>query len=141
MDPRYVSVLFSIEFKSDGAGEKMDKTIQIEGKPVKLHVTRSALKQIDSLLDPICVEMELYFSCLIRKRVLFHPGLIRGFNIPGMSRLYISFRPVMTSHCRVDNDGDDPPLTDFPINNAEAFIPRWLTIDYRKGKWLGEFGY
>jgi hypothetical protein len=38
-------------------------------------------------------------------------------------------------------EGEEPPITDFPITNAAAFVPRWLRIDYGGGEWSGEFGY
>jgi hypothetical protein len=28
-----------------------------------------------------------------------------------------------------------------PILNPERFYPHWLTLDYRRGKWLADFGY
>ena len=37
--------------------------------------------------------------------------------------------------------GSAPPLTEFPIVNARAYMPHWLRIDYRRGEWLGEFGF
>jgi hypothetical protein len=30
-------------------------------------------------------------------------------------------------------------VEDFPIVRPEAFVPKRLTIDYKKGKWTGDF--
>jgi len=36
---------------------------------------------------------------------------------------------------------DEPPLTDFPIQKTNAFIPHWLKIDFKNNEWKGEFGF
>ena len=33
----------------------------------------------------------------------------------------------------------EPPLKDFPIVKPEAFVPKRLKIDYKAGRWTGEF--
>ena len=47
----------------------------------------------------------------------------------------------MTAKCDTHFDGDEPPLADFPIVKPTAYVPHWLRIDFRHGKWIGEFGY
>jgi hypothetical protein len=47
----------------------------------------------------------------------------------------------MTRVCAVSSVADAPPLDDFPIADMRPYVPRWLTIDYRRGEWSGEFGY
>ena len=60
---------------------------------------------------------------------------------PVTAGLTLRFRPVMTRHCGKDYEGDEPPLTDFPIQNTRPYVPRWLRIDHHKGQWLSEFDY
>ena len=119
----------------------MEISIEISGKPVDIRISSAAARALASAEQAITVEMELYFSCLIRKRVLFHHELSGDPGVVVSDKLHVRFRPVMTRHCGVDYEGDEPPLTDFPIQNASAYIPKWLKLDYRRGKWLGEFGY
>ena len=38
-------------------------------------------------------------------------------------------------------EGGKPQLADFPIVRPERYFPRLLTLDYRYGQWLAEFGY
>jgi hypothetical protein len=85
--------------------------------------------------------LELYFSCLIRKKVRFYQDAGTGEFIRATDKLSIGFRPVMTQQCSVHDTGGAPPLTDFEIKNPAYFIPHWLRIDFRKGEWRGEFGY
>lgn len=119
----------------------MHYSVKMLDKTVRISLTKSAIKAMAAINYSLCVEMELYFSCLIRKRVLFEPA----GNIDTASRvddhLYVRFRPVMTQTCSMDDSPDSPPVTDFPIADASAFVPKWLKIDYKKGNWLGEFGY
>ena len=85
--------------------------------------------------------MELYFSCLVRKKVRFRDAGAAAEGVAVGDKLRVSFRPVMTAHCGTDYEVEEPPLTDFPIIHRRPYIPQWLYIDYRAGNWVGEFGY
>jgi len=93
---------------------------------------------------PLKVELELYFSCLIRLRVLFPEHSQPGF-IPINShhdKLEVYFHPIMTKRCTIEQiRGHDPDTETFPIKKPEKFIPKWLALDYRQQQWTGEFGY
>ena len=78
---------------------------------------------------------------MIRKKVRFYDSLTTAEIVYITNKLGVSFRPVMTKICGTDYEGDEPPLTDFPIHKAESFIPKWLKIDYCQGEWRGEFGF
>jgi len=118
----------------------MNLQIDFQGKPIALTISPAAEKALAQRNKPLLAEMELYFSCLIRKAVRFREEVDHD-SVPVNESLALRFRPVMTQHCGTDYSGDEPPLTDFPITEAERYIPHWLTIDYRRGEWHGEFGY
>ena len=117
----------------------MQKTIEILGKKVLVEWSLSADKKLQELDQPLNVEMELYFSCLIRKAVRFGRDAQAGNFAFAAPHLKIGFRPVMTKACKVSDYEGAPPLEDFPIVRPEAFVPKRLTIDFRRGKWIGEF--
>lgn len=119
----------------------MQKQVNIEGKAINVNLSSRAEKALSSRTQPLHVAMELYFSCLIRKKVRFYQQAIKENEIQVMDNLYVVFQPVMTDQCGKDYNGTEPPLTDFPIVKASSFIPHWLNIDYQDGKWLGEFGF
>ena len=119
----------------------MDATISILGKPLRVHVSASAERQLARRREPMFAEMELYFSCLIRKQVRFGGAREGTDAVPVREGLHVRFRPVMTQRCSVSEGGSAPPLTEFPIVNARAYMPHWLRIDYRRGEWLCEFGF
>ena len=120
----------------------MNIDIMLCDKPLTVHLTRAAERALGERLTPLVAEMELYFSCLIRKRVRFH-SVVRGDRcVVVTGNLSVTFRTVMTEQCNLDgSEGEDVTVTEFPLVKAAAYIPRWLRIDYRKGEWLGEFGY
>ncbi len=122
------------------AVETQNELVHIAGKPVRLDISPAARRALAQRSGPLHAEMELYFSCLIRLKVRFHEQPPGSEGVPASDRLVIHFRPVMTRSCGRDYEGDEPPLTDFPIARPEAFVPRWLRIDYRHGQWQGEFG-
>ena len=118
-------------------------SVLLLGKPLRVDLSRAARRALDDRQQPLLAEMELFFSCLIRKQVRFrapraeidHGAVTAGPN------LLVRFHPVMTAVCGKDYDGDEPPLTDFPIARVQAFVPHWLTIDFRHGAWCGDFGF
>jgi len=120
--------------------EKMIIDITIANKPVKLHLSAAAQQALALRTSPLYAEMELYFSCLIRFKVRFYEQNTHGEGVAVSDKLVVNFRPVMTQACGKDYEGDEPPLTDFPIVKQEAFVPKWLRIDFRHGEWHGEFG-
>lgn len=116
-------------------------TISVAGKPVRVTLTPAAREALWRRDTRLLAEMELYFSCLIRKQVRFREAGTNEDSIAVNERLHVRFHPVMTARCGVDYDGDEPPVTDFPITRPEAFTPAWLRIDFRNHQWLGEFGF
>lgn len=116
------------------------------GRPVQVQLTRAARTAAAGLAAPLIVEMELYFSCLVRKAMRFHPAdkappAGDGEHAPITDRLVLRFRPVTTEHCALPDDDSAPPLETMPVKRPQDFLPRWIEIDFRHGEWRGEFGY
>jgi len=101
----------------------------------------TASRALEKRTTPLIAEMELYFSCLIRKQVRFRESAQGLATVRVMDKLQVAFHPVMTASCGNDYDEDEPPLTDFPIQKPDAFVPHWLKIDYKNNQWQGEFGF
>lgn len=119
----------------------MQTETQLNGKTLSVSLSQAASQALAQRSSPLLVEMELYFSCLIRKRVLVRDAAGETDAVSVNDKLSLRFHPVMSQHCEVDENLDGPPLTDFPIVHGERFSPSWLQIDYRNGQWSGEFGY
>lgn len=118
----------------------MEKKIKIQGKTVDVTLSNAAINALSKRNSKLVAEMELYFSCLIRKQVRFKENL-DGETVDVTEQLAVRFRPVMTKACGIDYEGEEPPLTDFPIKKSQSFIPHWLKVDFKNNKWTGEFGF
>lgn len=118
-------------------------TITIFGKPVRVEWSEAADAALAKLDQPLPVEMELFFSCLVRKRVRFDGEASSRDFVAASDRLQVAFRPVMTSTCAIDAElgKRKPPLEDFHVVNPAAFVPHWLKISHSHKGWEGEFGY
>jgi hypothetical protein len=119
--------------------------VSLKGKQLFIEISENAMRAIEQSRLPIVAELELYFSCLVRKQTRFREinGVQADNNdyarvIPGF---YTTFRAVTTKHCTVAETDGKPPVEAMPIQRAERFVPDWLKIDYRAGHWLGEYGF
>lgn len=125
-------------------GQELD--VRLFGRAVRARLSPKAVQAASQLREPLTVEMELYFSCLVRKAVYFStepsctdlPDAARTTLLPN---LQLQFRPVTTAHCQVAEVGDKPPVETMPVVKPQAFVPRWVNIDFHRGHWLGEYGY
>lgn len=113
--------------------------LDLHGKLLDIRLTPAAEAALAKRASPLVVEMELLFSCLLRKRVLFD-GTADGARAVN-ERLAVRFRPIMTRRCSVAEGGARPPSEGFPLENPRPYVPNWLRLDYRRGQWVGEFGY
>jgi hypothetical protein len=119
----------------------MDQIITRQQKSLQLRVSKSAQAALDRRQSPLLLELELYFSCLVRKRVHVRDHL-DGDAVDLNDKLSVRFRPVVTQQCAMrDVERDNPPVMDMPAVNPERYFPHWLTLDFRRGKWIAEFGY
>lgn len=120
----------------------MEQVITVQGRSLKLTISKQAQARLDRRTEPLFLELELYFSCLIRKRVHVRE-VVDGEDVLALSeKLNVRFRPVVTQTCAMrDVERDNPPVKDMPIVKPERYFPHWLILDYRRGEWQAEFGY
>ena len=123
------------------AGGFMSSEVTIDNRSVKIHLSKSAEKALAKRDKQLFVEMELYFSCLIRKQVLFHEIKRQENSVTVNDKLSVSFHPVMTASCLIKDAEPEPAKSDFEMERRDCFVPKWLNLDFKKGTWLGEFGY
>jgi hypothetical protein len=110
---------------------------------LEVRLTPRAKDALATLEAPLAVELELYFSCLIRKRVIFTTVSLHDAAASGRlsDQVSVAFRPVMTKACSLGEAAGKPDLETFPIVKAAAFTPKWLELDRVHGEWRGEFGW
>lgn len=113
----------------------------LEGRRVRVLLSNAAKRALAARATPLVAEMELYYSCLIRMRVRFYEADDKPAATTVTDRLSIRFRPVMSQRCGVAEVHGKSPLVDFPLVRRSNVVPHWLSIDNKKGEWVGEFGY
>ena len=129
-------------------GDAFSGEVLLLGKPVRFDVSAPAMRALADAASPIVVELELYFSCLVRKQVCFRElagirdestaSVPHASVVPG---LFASFRAVTTQECRIADVKGKPPVETLPVKKPDLFVPDWVRIDYRADKWRGEYGF
>ena len=134
----------------------MKNKLVSHGKSIEVKLTKSALEKTKELDSILLLEIQIYFSCLLVKRLAIYSdepldgawqvesGLFKNLlndSINLSDKLFIRFNTVMTKICPVDDYIGPPPVTDFKIHRESAFVPYWLIIDFSNGKWVGNYGW
>ena len=114
---------------------------QLEGRDFRVTLTDAAQQALVKRSTPLIAEMEFYFSCLIRLQVRFYDSDDTGTATLISPLLAVRFRPVMSQRCDLHAVKGKSPLEDFPIVKRAPYVPHWMHLDYKKGAWVGEFGY
>ena len=134
----------------------MQKILIFHEKEMTVRMSEQARQQSYQLESVLLIEIQIYFSCLLGKRLAFYSDAILSgswqletMELSAMienaqqltDKVYIRFNTVMTKACPVSDYIGPPPVTDFTITNQKPYVPSWLFIDYKKGEWLGEYGW
>jgi len=134
----------------------MLEQLMFHGKTIDIKLSKSAQKQSHNLESILLIEIQIYFSCLLGKRLAFYSEqAIQGAwqlgadefsavlkNAQKLSdNLYVRFNTVMTKDCPVGDYIGPPPVTDFTISKQRPYVPNWLNIDFKNGQWTGQYGW
>ena len=120
---------------------KYRQTASINRREVDVCWTRRAESALRAVRQPLIVELQLYFSCVIQKRVLFHRGTEFDTTIVN-DRLELAFRAVGSAVCDPREFAlNHPAGTDLSQGVALRMVPKRVEIDYRRGAWTGQFYY
>lgn len=116
-------------------------TLQIDRRPLELRWTTRAERELDRRQRALVVELQLYFSCVVKKRVLFHEHA--DFSTTRVDdRLEIAFHAVASAVCDPNEFARDHPAgRDLSSGPAARMIPPVVEIDYLAGRWEGRFEY
>lgn len=78
---------------------EFNNTVEINGRPVSVEWSKAAARELAQRTQPLVVELELYFSCLVKKFVHFHEAAPQRNIIAVSDKLAIFFRPVTSTAC------------------------------------------
>lgn len=122
-----------------------DNQVQFGDKSLRLSLSSRAFEALNRKHQQahIDIELELYFSCLIRKRVNIREQAQTDavINTDVNEHMSISFRPVMTKVCKASDVVGEPDIESLPIINPVRFTPNWVSLDYKNEQWTGDFGF
>ncbi len=120
----------------------MPQHVTLYGKSMQVELSAAAHHALQNRPTPVFAEIHLVFGCLIVKRVRFKET-VTDVAVAVTDKLFVNFRPVRyQKSCRLsDIDADENP-EDFPlVADRRGYVPDRLTLDFRKGAWVGEFTY
>ncbi|GAB4356051.1 MAG: hypothetical protein Kow006_22850 [Gammaproteobacteria bacterium] len=116
------------------------QVVNFRGRGVTIRWTERARQALAERDLPLIVEMQLLFSCVVKKRVIFHEQTDLP-TLPVNDRLRIAFRAVQSAACDpVEFARLYPVARELNSAAARKMRPRWLALDYRKGRFQAEFG-
>ncbi len=137
-----------------------EKNLNFHGKNILIKLSKSAQAATGQLNTPLLIEIQIYFSCLLGKRLAFYAANYADREIPGTQtveaalfsellstskqlteNIYIRFNTVMTKTCSVSDYSGPPPVSDFKIANQKPYVPNWLDIDFKNDLWAGAYGW
>lgn len=120
----------------------MIATIQLYGKPVRVELSSAAERVLAQRMGPLFVEVQLIFGCMIAKRVWFHDEANKDA-VSVTPNLSVWFRPARYEKaCSFDEIDNGAVASDYPLAvDRKRFVPDVVRIDYRAGKWAGDFTY
>ncbi len=120
----------------------MNTTIYLHGKPVRLELSSAAERALSRRATPLFAEVQLIFGCMIAKRVWFREEAVDGA-VPVTPMLNVWFRPARYAKaCSFDAIDNGAVASDYPmVAERKCFVPDLVRIDYRGGKWVGDFTY
>jgi len=115
------------------------KTITFRKNQLTIEWTKRADHALSQSTKNLIVEMQLYFSCVVKKRVLFTEQA--DFQtISVKDNLSVAFHPVEAASCDpIEFAKNFPARHEFDSVSAKKMRPRELKIDYKNNAWQGEF--
>lgn len=130
--------------------------MSFHNKTIDIELSQSAARQSRGMSSRLIIEIQIYFSCLLGKRLVFYSEqpVEGGWQLESEAfnsileqakqltdNLYLRFNTVMTKDCPVSEYAGPPPVTDFVIQNQTPYVPSWLNIDFKDNVWSGEYGW
>lgn len=120
---------------------ELNNTVEINGRPVSVQWSKAAARALAQRPQPLVVELELYFSCLVKKFVHFHETPPQRDTVSVSDKLSIFFRPVTSTACSfevADRLGRQPEI-ELDTPNVRKIAPKRVEIDFVRGAWQGNY--
>jgi hypothetical protein len=122
-------------------GEPLSKIILINDKPLIVEWTPRAQHELDRRTHPLYVEMELYFSCMVKKYIHFLEQPRSGTPVHVNEKFAVYFRPVTSTECSMDLAADLGRQPEIELHNeaVSRMLPKRIFADFKNRRWIGEY--
>ncbi len=120
---------------------KRTASVVINGRNVSVEWTRATASELALRPGPLVVELELYFSCLVKKFVHFHEDAGDRETVAASDKLRLYFRPVTSTACSfevAERLGRQPEM-ELHGEAVGRIAPKKVSIDYARGAWQGGY--
>lgn len=116
-------------------------SIEIRGKKMSIMYSKRAEKALQQRSHPLIAELQLYFTCVVQKRVSFHDET-KLETITANPQLEIAYHTVQSNACEpVEFAAKHPVKKELNSKGAQSMRPSLFKIDYKKGEWIGDFSF
>ena len=121
-------------------GQLLNKKIIINDRPLLVEWTPRAQRELDRRIHPLYVEMELYFSCMVKQFIHFRDEPRNRAPIYVNKNFAVYFRPVTSTACSMEIAADlgRQPETELHNEAALRMVPKRLFIDFKNSQWVGK---
>jgi hypothetical protein len=122
-------------------GFRYRQTVVINRRSLEVSWTARAESELQRSEQALVVELQLYFSCMVQKRVLFHRRV--DFDTTAVvDGLEIAFRPIASAVCDPREFAlQHPAGEELSTVGSARMVPRVVELDFRQGNWEGNFNY
>ena len=116
-------------------------SINIRGKKMAIMYSKRAEKALAQRDTSLIAELQLYFTCVVQKRVVFHEHSELE-TITANPNLEISYHTVQSNACEpVEFAEKHPVKKELTSKGALSMRPSLFKIDYKNGEWIGDFSF
>ncbi|CAA6818757.1 MAG: Unknown protein [uncultured Thiotrichaceae bacterium] len=114
----------------------MNLTVTYFDHPLHIAISPAASSMLEKTKTALQVDARLYFGCLAKKAVIFNEAFAPKPAYMINSKLYVRYQSLISDGCKIDSSETHYRPTPKPMGSLY-----WLEIDYRKGQWMGDFGF
>jgi hypothetical protein len=116
-------------------------TVSMNNRPVRVQWTRAAAQALARRTTPLVVELELYYSCLVKKFVHFHDVPPDRATVAADPKLRLFFRPVTSTACSMEKAAalGRQPEVEITTEAVRRIAPKAVHIDHVAGQWRGRY--
>ena len=112
---------------------------QINNKSFDVFWSDSAELELQKRHQPLIVEMELKFACMVRMLVNFYDEITDAEPIPVTDKLQVFYRPIIGQTCDISEAKSGIVMGELKTGPMANRFPKKLEIDFAKGKWVGKY--